>query len=107
MKVTKLHLKYWRERQPNPSWAKTIKITKWSKPHEVSIHSLINQNTDIKNIDKNYAASNLISLIKRYTNNPKELRQRLFELHMNPGTIMSPEKRAAYAKKWLTRLNRK
>lgn len=101
MKITKTTLAWYRQKT-KPLWAKEI------IEHEkfISIDEVINSQTGYgKNIDKHYVSHNLMSLCKSYIRRGVLL-EMLRELQHNPGTLIEPQKRAAYAKKWADRLEK-
>jgi len=100
MLITKVTLDWYRQRTC-PQWAKGV----IAKEHRISIDAVINSqagNPD-RQRDYNFSAHNLMGLCKAYIRRG-ELIEQLRIISLEPGTVIQPQRRAAFAKKWLNRI---
>ena len=104
MKLSRLHLLFWENQQARPGWTKTLKHGHGQ--HTVSIHALINEQGGVKVTDGERAAQSMFALVKsvRRREGLAGLCRWLDEVRENPGTVITPAKRAALARRWLKRL---
>lgn len=123
MKITRATVDFWRQHKlPSPKWATAVE----EKAHRVSIDGVINSQAGIRPKDFELDAINLMNIIRMHMRNverhigraPKGsesvstmhrrrmLLEYLEQLGRNPGTVIRPNKRAAYARKWAQRLQR-
>lgn len=94
MKIKRVHYNFWVQKKAKVSWFDNSNI--------VRIDQLIpDANPEI---DSSYVAQNLISILKSYRRQKKNLLLELLRIYKNPGTIIKPEKRRAYALKWAKRI---
>lgn len=98
MKLTKRHLHFYWEKKGLPAWAERAELG--ALP--VSVHELIPDPESRR--DPSYAAHNLMSLIKSYMRQGKDIVQEFLRIADNPGTLINPNRRAALARKWAKRI---
>lgn len=104
MNITRVHLEFYRSRKPLPKWAQ-----KFNSYNLVTVDHVINANAGVKFFtDGERSAYNLFLsiLIKSYRRREPTLVRILNDISISPGTVIHPEKRAAYALKWLKRIAR-
>ena len=100
MKITKTTLDWYRQKT-QPKWAKSV----LEKETKISIDGVINSQSGYgKDIDNHYAVRNLLSLCKSYRKRKLDLVKELKRISNCPGTVICPEKRASFAKKWANRI---
>lgn len=104
MRVTRTHLEFWQARRL-PSWAKLSR----NPAPAPSIHACINAHAGLRGdeADRSFAIQNTVTLLRVKQRSGRELREYLRSLALQPGTTVRPEKRAACARKWLRRLEKK
>jgi len=98
MKLTNDHLRFWRDRQPQPSWAAGIKRTQ----RPPTIHHLINSQTD-ERIEAE--PHNTLSILKSYRAREGTVLQALINMALRPN-CQHAAKRSAFCKKWLRRMQK-
>jgi hypothetical protein len=103
MKITQAHLDFWRLKKcPTPSWAKALKYPDGSIG-AATIHYLVNRAAGWK---LETDASNTLAILRsvRQREGMTGVRQWLWKMGMHPGTVIRPDRRAAYCAKWYKRL---
>jgi hypothetical protein len=101
MIVTHTHLEYWKNHQRRPSWFDLIE----RKPKcLINVNHCVNAHAEIKVTDNELAASNLLNILRILRKRSKSLLKHLDEMSIDPGTVISPERRSAYCKKWAKRI---
>lgn len=98
MKLTMDHLRFWRDRQPQPSWAANIKRTQ----RPPTIHHLINSQTGEQIRSEPY---NTLSILRSLRQRGEPLLPKIEEMALRPNCA-NGAKRAAFCKKWWRRLKR-
>jgi hypothetical protein len=102
VKITRTTLAWFRQKT-EPSWASEL----LAKESKISIDDVINSQSDYgKEIDRHFVAHNLLSLLRGYRRQGKDLLVLLDRLASDPGTIIQPNKRSALAKKWASKLHK-
>lgn len=108
MRLTEQHLRFWQTRKATPQWA--IQHVRESLPKRSSptIHALIAAHageplSGERSGANIYAASNLLVLLKS-ARRRGDLAQRLREMAVAPGTIISANRRAAFCRRWYRRI---
>ena len=118
MRLTEQHLRFWQTRKATPQWA--LQHVSESSPKRCSptIHSLIEAHAgepqfsgerggansiEGRRYSNKYAASNLLVLLKS-ARRRGDLAQRLRDMAVTPGTIISAKRRAAFCRKWYRRI---
>lgn len=98
MKITKAHLEFWASK-------KAPKALLAHRGHVPSIHSLINSQTEVprKQQDSENALSNLLAILAMRRKRGVML-EGLYEMANQPGTLINPELRAAYCRRWLRKI---
>jgi len=107
MRLTKAHLEFWRERKETPSWASQIQTVAF-RPRQVTVDQVINAHAGIKTTDAENSTASLISILRRVRlrEGSEGTLRWLEDIAVNPGTVIHPEKRAAFASKWAKRIRR-
>lgn len=101
MKLTRLHLEFWRQRRcPTPSWAHAVA----AKEKLVDVDDIINLNVRLP--DPHFSAHNLLHILTLIRKRKGDLREALTRMARDPGCLIRPKERARYCRKWLRRLNR-
>ena len=96
MKLTMDHLRFWRDRQPQPSWAAGIKRTQ----RPPTIHNLINSQTDERITSEPF---NTLSILRSVRNRKGSVKAMLRQMSRQPN-CQQATKRMAFCKKWLRRV---
>jgi len=109
VKITQSHVDFW-ARKKGPKFLQEYYREKDDKRNKSYLRAWVGPLFDINDLipsekmtDGEGAASNLLNLCRSYRKRG-ELREKLRRLAVNPGTVIQPQKRAAYAKKWLKRI---
>jgi len=101
-------LEFYRSRQPLPSWVRKLK-----KPRPTStmvetavdmIDTVVRAHAGIQPSSGELAAHNLQAILRSYRRRGLDLRRELRKIAANPECAIHPEKRAAFARKWASRL---
>lgn len=107
MRLTETHARFWQERKSTPAWVLRMRAER--KPNKgrfahrgTSIDDCINDHVKAPFNYTEHHAGNLIALLKGKKG--QELREYLARIAAKPGTPISPERRASYARKWLKKL---
>ena len=99
MRIVRIHVDFWRSRQQEPRWIGQF-FGQHPKAHKgPSIHAVINSNAGISLTDGERAAQSVLNLVRH------DIRWLKLEA-IQQETPINPEKRQAFAKKWLKRLKR-
>ena len=99
MRITQTHLTFF-VRRKHPTLAAMIRKT--LQP-SVTIHECINAHANLR--AEYLSASNLVNLVlMARKRGESDLANYLHQLSRNPGTIINPQRRAAFAKKWSARI---
>lgn len=110
MIVTRVHVEYWKTKKSTPRFAAMATGKgKLSVPRARSgvdmIDACVNQHVDKYKVPHYVLdASNLMSLCRSYIRHGDDLLASLRRLSMEPGTVINPSRRMAYAKKWAQRV---
>lgn len=104
MILRQVHLDFWYAVKGVPAWADRLTTQKKKTPQElidgcVNAHGIAIYDT--------LPAQNLCVLVKWARNRGDNLLKYLRFISLNPGTVIRPERRAAYAKKWAKRLSQR
>lgn len=113
MKLSKLHVKYWRERQREPEWVDAVfaelshkqRFTLYKTPrHEVTIDQIVNTNAQGMASGRNTEAQNVLSILRLAARNGglRECLERMARNHYGD----SSKRRIGYARKWLGRIQK-
>ena len=110
MRLTNEHLRFWQARKATPRWAVEHGVTgkpplgatqhRERPPH---IHELIAGHAGDRSIYGWVRASNTVHLLKM-ARRRGELTARLKEMALNPGTLIGPERRSAFCRRWYERV---
>jgi hypothetical protein len=85
-----------------PAWAARIK-----SPAVASIDHCVNSHAgQHRPSSGQVAAGNLLAILAGYRRRGQDLESELLRIALHPGCAISPEKRAAFARKWALRLAR-
>lgn len=107
MKLTEAHIRFWRAKKaPTPAWFKGVKA--FERIAAPSIDGLVNAHAGIRLKDNELAAHNALAILRsmrKHAGN-QGVRDWLFSMSVNPGTIIDPKRRAGYCRKWLKRIER-
>lgn len=99
MRLTKVHVDYWRFKKANPRFAKFVCHNSVAAP--VDINDCVNSHSHfVREPDGERAASNLLNLLKMVRKRTGSLVPYLDKITKDPGTVISPQRRSAFAKKW-------
>lgn len=103
MRLTSVHATFWQQRR-GPKWARSF-----DRPHSrpTNIDLCVNEHAGYRPTEGQVAMHNLLVLLRHVRRRNEDVRAYLHRLSVEPGTIIRPEKRAAYAKRLLKRLNPK
>ena len=102
MNLKLIHLQYWRQKKAEPRWADAL-VT---KERRISIDCVINANAGIKVRDYEIDAGNVLEILRLAGKRGKaDLLEKLRRMSVSPGTVIRPERRASYCKKWLARID--
>ena len=106
MKLSRLHLLFWENQQARPGWTTTLKHGHGQ--HSVSIHALINEQGGVKVTDGERAAQSMVALVRsvRKREGLSGLLVFLDRVSVDPGTVITPAKRSALARRWIKRLRK-
>lgn len=98
-------LVFWQSKT-EPQWVSRIKKKPWPvRDTSVLIDQCVNSHGQVKHSSAGQvAAHNLMVFIKGWSRRGEDVEAQLLELSIHPECMISPEKRAAFAKKWLRRL---
>jgi len=101
MNVTKTTLDWYRQKV-EPRWAKRV----LAKDRKISIHEVINSQSKADNAKRlSLASDNLLNICRLYRKRG-EILSHLWDIAYTPGTIIDPERRAAFARKWARRIEK-
>lgn len=114
MKITQAHVDFYRRRKAPASSlvGKIAPVTpkSWNRPDMgPSIHTLINsQAPRQQQPDRHHDAGNVLAILHsvRKREGAKGVREWLRMMADKPGTVIRPERRAAYSEKWLARIEK-
>jgi hypothetical protein len=109
MIIKQVHIDFWNAKHAQPSWMQTYyqKNRKLQPKLGVpNIHGCINAHAGINNSCFNHVHNMIIFLKGERRRGAASLMPMLQRLADDPGTIINPEKRSAFARKWLKRLQR-
>jgi|688.fasta_scaffold03312_19 hypothetical protein len=102
MNITRTTLTWFRQKT-EPRWASQLV----AKEIKTSIDEVINSQSGYgKDIDRHFVAHNLMTLIRGNRKQGKDILVLLQNLENDPGTIIQPQKRSAFARKWAKRLQK-
>jgi len=110
MRLGHIHVEFWESKQRYPEWAKQVPGrhpgNKQSKYR--TTRSLIDECVNWNGGDKLYthATTSLILLLKSVRRRGGDLGQYLDQMVSDPGTLIEPDRRRAYARRWATRLRK-
>lgn len=98
-------LEFYRHQQPLPLWARSL-----GKPVVAAIgptiDDVVNAHGGIRFFTNGEtAALNLLSIVQSYRRRQKDLARELNRIAEEPGCLIDPKKRAAFARKWAARLD--
>jgi hypothetical protein len=105
MIVTETHLRFWQSKQRQPAWTAALDARRQPAP-VTPIDSCINAHAGIRPIDHEMAAHNLLVICRSHIRRGGDLVEYLRKLAWEPGTIINPELRSKYARKWAARIAR-
>jgi hypothetical protein len=103
---TQTDLAFYRSKLEMPGWARALN----TKPQVgqpspiVMIDLVVNAHAGVRPTSGEIAVSNLLGILKSRRRRGENLVQGLRELSKEPGCLIHPEKRAAFARKWASRL---
>lgn len=102
MRLTSTHLRYWQARKTVPSWAPLAALPRLPVPN-ATVDECIRDHAGerVAHLD----ASNLLSIL-RLVRKRESMVPTLQRIALDPGTSIRPERRAAFARKWLRRIAR-
>lgn len=108
MKPTQADLAFWNVKKA-PRFAQAL-LNKnasrfWFNP-SATIHACVNSHVELKKSDAEVCAGNLLAILRSMRHRRADLRSELARIAASPGTVVRPEKRAAYARKWLGGMTR-
>lgn len=109
---TKIDLWFWQARQPKPSWVGLIPKPKTAVPdhwkHDpYNVDAVTNAHAGVKDTEGERAAVSLLSLLKSVRRRGGDLAGYLAQIASQPGTVIGPKKRRAFAVRWSKRLRRR
>ena len=106
MKVTQADLDFWNSRRL-PRWALQLKAEQKAKRwwrETPPIHYVINSHAGIRSQSYEMSAHNLCNIVRSMLRRQENIRGELARMARAPGTVINPQQRARFARKWLARL---
>jgi hypothetical protein len=98
MKLTQTHVNFWHAHLQQPRW---IAIMQDRSP---AIDACVNAHAGVRERDS--TAYNLLALCEGQKRRGDLLLPFLLQVAANPGTLINPARRAAFARKWAARIKR-
>lgn len=97
-------LSFYRHKQPLPAWAAGLedRPTYYDPPSEIDV--VVNAHAGVKHTSGEMAVHNLLAILRSKRRRGEHLDLALARIADNPECLINPEKRAAFARKWLERL---
>lgn len=107
IRLTDVHEQFWAARH-RPLWSSHIKRSERRKAGP-SVHECVNAHANISALaqDRGFAVHNLLGILRMARKRGQhEVRAHLLCMVIDPGTVIEPERRTAFARKWLRRMSR-
>lgn len=108
MILRKIHVEYWQAKKAMPRFAKRLYTSFLKRPTVADpmklIHGCINAHAEESDSLRRMDANNLMSLCRSVIQRKEDLVELLRRLSVDPGTVINPRRRAAYARKWGERI---
>jgi hypothetical protein len=103
---TRTDLAFYQSKQRLPAWTGRIAVkSPMRNPIEHAlIDDVINAHAGVNGTAGEMSAANLCSLVRSFRRRGADLTEELQKLVVQPGCVIHPEKRAAFARKWTRRL---
>lgn len=102
---TQIDVDFYLSKQKLPAWAQKVqKIQEAKFDAAEGIEFIVNAHAGVRGSDGERAAHNLLAIVRGYRRRKVDLGAELCQLSTNPGCVINPEKRAAFARKWARRL---
>jgi hypothetical protein len=101
MFTTKTDLAFYQSKRL-PVWAQNLERRELTAP--ALIDCVVNSHADVRVTAGELVACNLLSIVRSYRRRRLNLAHELRKIAANPGCVINPEKRAAFARRWLRRL---
>jgi hypothetical protein len=98
-----IDVQFFQSKQVLPAWARRF-ATKVSRPAHALIDDVVNAHACLRPTAGEVAALNLLSIVRSWRNRGADLVQELETVAVHPQCAISPEKRAAFARRWAKRL---
>jgi hypothetical protein len=97
-------LQFFRSKQALPAWARPFAMRDKRSLGHALIDDVVNAHACWRPTAGEVAASNLLSIVRSWRNRGADLVQELEAVAVHPQCAISPEKRAAFARRWAKRL---
>lgn len=98
-----IDLQFFQSKQDLPAWASPFANRVTRQSHAL-IDDVVNAHAGLRQTAGELAAGNLLSIVRSWCRRGADLVQGLSELAIHPQCAISPEKRAAFARRWARRL---
>lgn len=98
-----IDLQFFQSKQDLPAWA-SLFATRGTRQSHALIDDVVNAHAGLRPTAGEVAAGNLLSIVRSWRRRDADLAQGLSELALHPQCAISPEKRAAFARRWAERL---
>jgi hypothetical protein len=94
-----------------PQWARVMMAERearqrrlsWGRP-DAAIHACINSHAGLRSDSWDMSAHNLCMLVRSARKRGEDIRKYLRGIATDPGTVINPQQRSRFARKWLARL---
>lgn len=96
---SRIDFDFYQSKLPPPGWAARL-----GRSRVVDIDVVVNAHSQTRHTDGERAAHNLLAIVRRHRG--PGLEQMLHQLARRPECMIHPEKRAAFARRWLHRLEK-
>jgi hypothetical protein len=104
MKVTQADYAFWSAKRA-PHWAASFASKQQQSSGAGGVHHCINARARTRGVEQfELDAGNLLAIIRMVRARGANLQDYLRQMARVPGTVIRPERRAGYARKWLRRL---
>jgi hypothetical protein len=97
-------LSFYRHRQPLPTWALGLEQRPTYYEPTAEIDIVVNAHAGIRHTNGEVAVHNLLAILRSKRRRGAHVDIALARIAENPECVIHPEKRAAFARKWLQRL---
>ena len=109
-----IDLEFHLSKQALPVWAQKVQAAQdakakrapWSADCASTIDIIVNAHAGVRHSSGEMAAHNLLAIVRGYRRRGIDLENKLRFLAGHPECLIDPKKRAAFARKWATRIAR-